>query len=91
MASEVKKEVPSSEMKETIYQPTVSESVEESWEEQTIRESQKEREMENTKIEEDEYIAPTVQKEPEIQEPNFIEKFFAENALAKIGGILLFL
>jgi len=48
--------------------------------------------MKNTKIEqEDEYIAPTVQKEPEIQEPSFIEKFFAENALAKIGGILLFL
>jgi hypothetical protein len=25
------------------------------------------------------------------KEPNFIEKFFAENALAKIGGIFLFL
>ncbi|MDD2909235.1 MAG: DUF2339 domain-containing protein, partial [Candidatus Gracilibacteria bacterium] len=35
----------------------------------------------------DEYI-----DEPKVpSEPNFIEKFFAENALAKIGGILLFL
>ncbi|OIP53681.1 hypothetical protein AUK10_02105 [Candidatus Gracilibacteria bacterium CG2_30_37_12] len=92
LVSEVKKETVQPEMKETIYQPTVSKSVEESWEEQTIRESQNEGIMKNTKIEqEDEYIAPTVQKEPEIQEPSFIEKFFAENALAKIGGILLFL
>jgi MFS family permease len=28
---------------------------------------------------------------PEDQVPNFMEKFFAENALAKIGGIILFL
>lgn len=28
---------------------------------------------------------------PKPKEPNFLQKFFAENALAKIGGILLFL
>lgn len=32
-----------------------------------------------------------IQKQTEPAEPNFLEKFFAENALAKIGGILLFL
>ncbi len=31
------------------------------------------------------------QKKPEKSEPGFLQKFFAENALAKIGGILLFL
>ncbi|MDD4530492.1 MAG: DUF2339 domain-containing protein [Candidatus Gracilibacteria bacterium] len=32
-----------------------------------------------------------IQKPERPKEPNFLEKFFAENALAKIGGILLFL
>jgi hypothetical protein len=38
-----------------------------------------------TELEEKKSV-PKVEKEP-----NFIEKFFAENALAKIGGIFLFL
>ncbi len=61
-----------------------------------IEESPEEISYEDQKVSETPHVMPISSvsqppKKPEIHEPNFLEKFFAENALAKIGGIFLFL
>lgn len=71
----------------TLLESIVPEKVEESYEERTMREYTEDQEVE-------EVLTERVKAQPipiVPQEPNFLEKFFAENALAKIGGILLFL